>query len=213
MQPTHQRPWVGLTGGIGAGKSTVGRMFAALGIPVVDADRIARQVVAPGGTAHAQLRAALPKAFFDAAGQLDRPALAALIFRDAAWRTRVEAILHPAIDTASTKALAAAATGTVPYVIYEAALLVEGGRHRALDALIVVDLPEHLQQARVVRRDGLSATEFAQRHLSQVHRSVRLAAADVVIDNSGVPAHAEAQVRAVHASLCQRFRDWPAHTS
>ncbi len=197
---------VGLTGGIATGKSTAGRLFRNLGIPVVDADQVARDVVAPGSPGIEAVVQAFGPAVRLPDGRLDRAALAQLTFGDRQNRARLESILHPLIAAEAWRRLdAALARGTAPYALYEAALLVETGFYRALDALIVVTAPAGVQRARLGRRDGLAPEQVEQRLAAQATEADKCALADYVIRNDGdVQALAE-EVGKVDAALRARF--------
>jgi dephospho-CoA kinase len=187
---------VGLTGGIGSGKSTVAREFEARGVTVVDADALAHRLTAPGGAAIPALRAAFGDEVVDASGALDRARMRAIAFGDALARKRLEATLHPMIR-AETERLAQAAPGR--YVILMIPLLVESGDPRArCDRVLVVDCPEGEQIRRVMARSHLARAEVEAIMASQASRAARLAAADDVVDNGGDPAGIGAQVDALH---------------
>jgi dephospho-CoA kinase len=187
---------IGLTGGIASGKSTVERLFAAYGIPIIDSDVIAREVVAPGTPGLAQVRARFGDEVLLADGGLDRRALRRLVFADPAARRDLEAIVHPLIRSAMAERSAAAGG---PYQINVIPLLVEGGRRATLDRVLVVDCPEALQIERVMQRDHITEAEARAILAAQVSRSERLAAADDVIVNDGDAAALQAQVDALHA--------------
>ena len=183
---------VGLTGGIGSGKSAVADLFAKLGAYVVDTDEIAHELTRPGGAAIAQVRAVFGAEAIAADGSLDRARMRRLAFGDARERKRLEAILHPLIRAESARRVGLARG---PYAILVIPLLVEGGVDRSRTArVLVVDCPERLQVERVVRRSGLPETEVRAIMASQATREERLAAADDVIDNSGAPEALERQV-------------------
>jgi dephospho-CoA kinase len=187
---------VGLTGGIGSGKSTVAREFEARGVTVVDADALAHRLTAPGGAAIPAVRAAFGDEVVDTSGALDRARMRAIAFGDASARRRLEAILHPMIR-AETERLAQAAPGR--YVILMIPLLVESGDPRArCDRVLVVDCPEAEQIRRVMARSHLARAEVEAIMASQASRAARLAAADDVVDNGGDPAGIGAQVDALH---------------
>ncbi len=198
-------PLVGLTGGIASGKSTVARQLRTLGVPVLDADEVAREVVEPGSEGLARLLARFgPEMLRD--GRLDRSRLAALVFSDARARADLEAIVHPLVAARSAERLTALrADPAAPYVVYEVPLLVEKALADGMDAVIVVDLPEADQIARLRARDRLSEQEARARLATQAPREARLAAADFVIDNRGAPAHTVEQVRRTHEALIRRF--------
>jgi dephospho-CoA kinase len=187
---------VGLTGGIGSGKSTVADGFASLGVPVIDTDVIARELTAPGGAALAQIRAAFGDTVMQADGTLDRAALRRRVFADSAARRQLEAILHPRIRQAVEAALA---TLTAPYVLIVIPLLVETGGYRdVLDRVLVVDCPEDVQIERVMARNGLTRDEVAAILAAQAGRAERLAAADDVIVNTASSEALRAEVGALH---------------
>lgn len=186
---------IGLTGGIASGKSTVADMFAALGVPVIDTDVIAREIVAPGEPALEEIVAAFGADLLGPDGSLDRRALRARVFADPADRHRLEGILHPRIRN-RTLELAAAAGG--PYQVIVVPLLVESGFDRQVDEVVVVDCPEAEQRRRLMTRDGETAQQVGRMLAAQVGRAARIAAADTVIDNSGDLSATRAQVQALH---------------
>lgn len=192
-----QRLRVGLTGGIGSGKSVVADLLRELGAAVVDADVVSHQLTAPGGAAIPLLRAAFGPAAIAPDGGLDRAYMRQRVFADATERARLEAILHPLIGQA-LRQQAAAAIG--PYVVFVVPLLVENlARWRPqLDRICVVDCPEALQIERVQARSGLSADEVRAILAAQATREQRLAVADDRIDNAGSRDALAAQVRALH---------------
>lgn len=194
-------PIVGLTGGIGSGKSTVADAFAARSVPVVDTDRIAHQLTAPGGAAIESIREAFGAALIDAAGALDRHRMRRLVFADTAARARLEAILHPLIRA---QAMAECAASRGPYLLLVVPLLVESGALRETMArVLVVDCEPQRQRERVMRRSGLSADEADAIIAAQATRAERLAAADDVIVNDGGLPELEAQVEALHRRYLQ----------
>ncbi|HBQ13877.1 MAG: dephospho-CoA kinase [Sandaracinaceae bacterium] len=199
----------GLTGGIGSGKSTVAAMFSELGVPVVDADRVARDVVEPGTDGLAAVVEAFGDGMLGEDGRLDRAKLGERVFDDEAARRRLEGILHPRIAAASMARFAQLAEEGHPYAIYEAALLVESGRHRMMGALIVVAVDEATQVARVEARDALSAEAARKRIAAQLPLAEKVDVADYVIRNDGDRDETRAQVREVHASLLERFGGKP----
>ena len=191
-----RRYTVGLTGGIGSGKSTVARAFEAHGVEIVDADALAHGLTAPGGAAIPALRAAFGDEVIDATGALDRARMRRIAFTDPGARKRLEAILHPMIR-AETDRLAQSARS--PYLILMIPLLVESGDPRArCDRVLVVDCPEAEQIRRVMARSGLARTEVEAIMATQASRASRLAAADDVVDNSGEPTGVDAQVAMLH---------------
>ena len=182
---------IGLTGGIGSGKSTVGAMLAAFGATLIDTDAIARELSQSGGTAIAPIRAAFGDAFIDAAGALDRPRMRALAFSDPSARRRLEAILHPLIG-AETERRALAAPAAM--LVFDVPLLVESAHWRAkVDQVLVVDCSEETQIARVAARPGWTR-ETAQAVIAQqATRAARRACADAVIFNDGISLDALAE--------------------
>jgi len=188
---------IGLTGGLGSGKSTVAARFASHGIEIVDTDAIARELTVPGGVAIFSLRAAFGESVMTADGGLDRARMRALVFADPAARARLEGILHPLIESES---LRRATEARSPYVIIDVPLLVETGRWRGrCDRVCVVDCPLELQIARAGARDGLSHGEIEAVLAAQVSREARLAVADDVIDNSGTLDALQVRVDVLHA--------------
>ena len=188
---------VGLTGGIGSGKSTVADLFAAHGVPVVDTDLIAHRITAPHGIAMPRIAAEFGAAFVAADGSLDRARMRELVFSDDAARQRLEAITHPLIR-AETEREQREAQG--PYVIVVVPLLVESGSWKnRVDRVLSVDCSVDTQIARVMSRNGFSREQVQAIIARQATREARLAAADDVIDNDNAPLDAlEAQVDAQH---------------
>lgn len=196
MEPT--RPFiVGLTGGIGSGKSAATTRFAALGASVVDTDLIAHALTAPGGAAIAAIRHAFGDEMLAADGSLDRSAMRTLAFQRPEARRQLEAILHPMIRAESARQCVEAPG---PYVILAVPLLIESGVYRArCDRICVVDCPEALQVTRVRQRNALPEAQIRSIMAAQASREQRVAAADDVIDNSGTLEALEAQVERLHA--------------
>ena len=173
---------VGLTGGIGSGKSTAADLFVAQGAALVDTDVIAHQITVAGGLAMPQIIAAFGPELVDAQGALDRPAMRRVVFADPSARARLESMLHPLIRQISAQRCAEA---TTPYVILAVPLLVESGSYRErCDRIVVVDCPEAVQISRVTARNGLSENEVRAILKAQASREQRLEIADEVIDNS-----------------------------
>jgi dephospho-CoA kinase len=186
---------IGLTGGIASGKSTVARLFGALGVPIIDTDQIAREVVEPGQPPLERLVERFGKGILTPDGHLDRPKLREIVFSDPKARTDLEALTHPAIGTA-VEALSAAAGG--PYQILVIPLLVEKGLGTRVERVLVVDCPQELQIQRLQVRDG-STLEQAQAILNaQTSRAARLKAAHDVIRNESDIASLRDQVSALH---------------
>lgn len=184
---------VGLTGGIGSGKSTVGAAFIALGVDLVDADAVAHEVSAPGAAGWMAIREDFGPAYFLADGSLDRARLRREVFAEPAQKSRLERLLHPVIRHEIDRRVA---SWRGPYGILMVPLLVESPRYRnSCDRLLVVDCPEEEQVRRVMSRSGLTAAEVRAIMATQASRADRLAAADDVIDNSGGPEGIDEQVR------------------
>jgi dephospho-CoA kinase len=177
---------VGLTGGIGSGKSTVGAMLASLGAALIDTDLIARRMTMPGGAAIDAIRAAFGAAFIGPDGALDRPRMRSAAFNDADTRARLEAILHPLIGLEAEREAALAAP-TAPALVFDVPLLVESGRWRSrVDSVWLVDCDESVQIDRVAARAGWSESAARAVIAQQASRSLRRAAADAVIHNQGI---------------------------
>jgi dephospho-CoA kinase len=190
---------VGLTGGIGSGKSAAAANFAALGATVVDADVIAHELTAPCGAAMAPIAAAFGASVVAADGRLDRVAMRAMAFSDPAARTRLEAILHPMIRERTDARCREALASGAPYVVLVVPLLVESGSFRQrVDRVAVVDCDDEVRIARVMARSGLSRAEVDRIMAAQVDREARLTAADDVIDNGGSPERLAEQVAHLH---------------
>lgn len=183
MRP-HEGPLVvGLTGGIGSGKSAAAARFAERGAVVVDTDQIAHQLTAPHGAAIDAIRAAFGDAVITPDGAMDRAAMRTLAFTDSSARQRLEALLHPMIRAESDAQVRAASSA--PYVMLVVPLLFESGSYRArCDRIAVVDVPEALQIERVIRRSGLSREQVLSIMVAQASRAQRLSIADDLIDNS-----------------------------
>lgn len=201
------KPTVGLTGGIASGKSTVARIFADLGVGVVDADAIAREVVAPGSEGLAEVVETFGTGVLAPDGSLDRKKLGGIVFADADARAKLNAITHPRIGRLSTERMAALADGPVPYLMYEAALLVETGIFRSFSALVVVAVPRSVQVDRLMRRDGIEQREAEARIDAQLPLEEKTKVADYVIDNSGSDETTRREVTRVHHELRTRFED------
>jgi len=192
---------VGLTGGIGSGKSAAAQVFEEFGVTVIDTDAIAHTLTAPGGAAIAPIRTAFGADYISAAGALERARMRELVFADAAQKRRLEIILHPLIRERANQ-LVAAAPG--PYVILMVPLLIESGNYRArCQRILVVDCPEELQVARVTARSGIPAAQVRAIMANQATRAARLAAADDVIDNSGDLSQLRPQVETLHQRYLQ----------
>jgi dephospho-CoA kinase len=201
---------VALTGGIASGKTTVANLFAARGVPLIDTDLIAREVVEPGQPALDAVVAAFGPQVLGPDGRLDRRRLRDLVFTDATARGRLEAILHPAIRTGMERqSRASAAAG--PYQILVIPLLAEGGRRDHVDRVLVVDVPEALQAERLMARDAVTPAQASAALQAQASRAARLAIADDIVTNTGDVAELGRQVDALHAAYEQLARA-KAHT-
>ncbi len=187
---------VALTGGIASGKSTVARLFAGLGVPVIDTDLIARQVVELGQPALAEVVAAFGADVLDDAGRLDRRRLRERIFLDPQARRRLEAILHPAIRREMERQSREAGG---PYQLLVIPLLAEGGRRDHVDRVLLVDVPEELQVERLMQRDGTSAEQARAALRAQATRAARRAIADDVVENTGSAEDLRNEVGQLHA--------------
>ena len=190
---------VGLTGGVASGKSTVTALLRERGAVVIDSDRLARDVVAPGTPGLAAVVKAFGSEVLTADGRLDRPAVARLIFADDAARRRLEGIVHPLVHEAARRLEADVPPGAL--VVHDVPLLVEVGRAGEYDAVIVVDCPEELQVERMVRDRGWTEDEALSRVRAQASREERLAVATHVVENTGTLEELRARVAAVHAEL------------
>jgi dephospho-CoA kinase len=191
---------IGLTGGIGSGKSTVAGHFERLGATVIDADALSRALTATGGLALAKILERFGPEAIAANGAMDREWMRARVFADAGVRTSLEAILHPMIRQQTDEALAAARG---PYIVLDIPLLFEGGNwQQRVDQVVVVDCPETTQVQRVMSRSQLTETQVLAIMAQQVKREFRLKHADHVVDNSGQSDALAAQVQALHVRFC-----------
>lgn len=198
---------IGLTGGIGSGKTSVSDIFSELGVPVIDTDLVARQLTARDGAALPEIRSAWGESVMRPDGELDRDALRRRIFAAPEERRRLEAILHPLIRRQVVAELAAL---DAPYVVVVIPLLVETGNYRELlDRVLVVDCPESLQVERVRARSGLSAEDVSAIISAQADRSSRIAAADDVIANAANSRSLREQV----LSLDAKYREIAGRTA
>ncbi len=191
------KPWIlGLTGGIGSGKSAVAQHFVDLGVHLVDADQAARWVVEPGRPALDKIVEHFGAELLQADGQLDRAALRARVFADADERRWLEALLHPLIGAEIVQYLARAES---PYAILVSPLLIESGQHRLTQRVLVVDAPEQLQVERTMARDQASAEQVQAILQAQASREERLRHADDVLVNDGSLERLRAEVERLHA--------------
>lgn len=199
---------VGLTGGIGSGKSEVTRRLAALGAYVVDADVLAREVVEPGTPGLAAVAAEFGAEVLRPDGSLDRDRLGAIVFADPAARARLNAIVHPLVGAATAERFAAAPADAI--VVHDVPLLVEVGLAAAYDVVLVVAATPETQRSRLVRARGMSADEARSRIAAQAPLADKLAVADFVITNDGSLDDLDRQVQAVWLALQDRLRTRPS---
>ncbi len=200
---------VGLTGGIATGKSTVTTMFRALGARVIDADVVAREVVAPGSEALREIADTFGHLVIAPDGSLDRDALGTIVFADAGARRQLNAITHPRIAMRMIELANEAGDEGHGWVIYDAALLVENKIHEMLPALIVVSCAEDVQLARLMQRDGFDREAAQARVDAQLPLAEKVAVADWVIDNGGTLDQTQSQVESVCGELVKRYGDIP----
>jgi dephospho-CoA kinase len=186
---------IGLTGGIASGKTSVAHLLERLGAAVVDADLLAREVVEPGEEALARIVAAFGEKVLDGEGRLNRPALAEIVFSDAAARRTLEAITHPAIRARAEEKLASLREAGVETAFYVAPLLIEAGNSDRVDEIWVVYLDQETQLARLMARDSLGREAALRRIGSQMPMEEKKRLGRIVIDNRGTPEELEAQVR------------------
>lgn len=198
---------VGLTGGIGSGKTAAANMFGALGAAVVDTDAIAHALTGPGGEAMEVLRRSFGAAVIAADGSLDRAAMRRLAFSDAGAKASLEAIMHPLIGAESRRRCAEALAAGAPYVVLVVPLLVESKTYRKrASRVLVVDCAEETQVARVMARSGLARDEVLRIMAAQAARAERLAAADDVIENDVDMGALRQQVERLHGRYLEMAR-------
>lgn len=193
---------LGLTGGIGAGKSEVSRLLTTYGAVLIDSDRIAREVVEPDTPGLAAVVAEFGAEVLTSDGALDRPKLGGIVFGDRERLRALNAIVHPLVRARSAELEAAAGPGSI--VVHDVPLLVENGMTDLYDLVVVVDASPETQLDRLVRQRGMAEPEARKRMAAQATREERRAAADVVIDNDGPLERLEPQVRAVWQELSER---------
>jgi dephospho-CoA kinase len=199
---------VGLTGGIGSGKTAVSNRFAALGIDIVDADVVARVVVEPGTPALAQIREHFGADILQADGGLDRAKLRSVVFADAQEKHWLEQLLHPLIAAEVSRQLQAA---TSPYALFVSPLLIEAGQIDFCDRVVVVDAPEVAQLSRTTARDNNTEAQVKSIMGAQLSRNERLASASDVIDNSGSLEQLDQAVDALHHTFLALAREHTSH--
>ncbi|MFI0416821.1 dephospho-CoA kinase [Spongiactinospora sp. 9N601] len=190
---------VGLTGGIGSGKSEVARMLARRGAVVIDADQVAREVVEPGTEGLARVVAAFGEEVLTKDGALDRAKLGSIVFADSAKLATLNGIVHPLVGTRVAELQAAAPDDAI--VVYDVPLLVENGLAPRYDSVIVVDASDEIRLERLVRIRGMSEADAKARIAAQASREARLAVADHIVPNEGSVADLEARVGDVWAAL------------
>jgi dephospho-CoA kinase len=193
---------VGLTGGIGSGKSEVSKRLAAQGAVIIDADAIAREVVAPGTDGLAEVVEAFGKEILRADGELDRPRLGNIVFADPELREKLNAIIHPRVGARMAELEQGARPGAI--VVHDVPLIAESGLASAYDLVVVVDVPPRLQVERLVRYRGMTREQAQARMAAQASREQRLAIAGIVIDNSGSLAELDRQAGDLWAELRRR---------
>ena len=193
---------VGLTGGIGAGKSEVSARLAAQGAVVIDADAIAREVVEPGTEGLAEVVGAFGPEVLLPDGRLDRPRLGEIVFADPELRGKLNEIVHPRVGARMAELEREA--GPASIVVHDVPLIAESGRTDAYDLVVVVDVPPRVQMDRLVRRRGMTREQAEARMAAQASREQRLAIADIVIDNSGSLTELDRQVGDLWSELRRR---------
>ena len=192
----------GLTGGIGSGKSTIARRFRERGVPVLDADQVARDVVEPGTDGLREVVEAFGPEVLDRDGSLNRAAVAERVFADDGARARLNAIIHPRVRDVTARRIAELAARGEPLVCYEVPLLIESGLADALRPLVVVAAPESLQVERTMRRDGATEDQARARIRAQMPVAEKVKLADFVIDNVGSVEDATRRADVVLDSIC-----------
>jgi dephospho-CoA kinase len=199
---------VGLTGGIGAGKSEVSRRLGAQGAVVIDADAIAREVVAPGTEGLAAVTAEFGAGVLRQDGGLDRERLGEIVFADPAMLNRLNSIVHPLVGRRMAELEKDAGTGAI--IVHDVPLLAENNLDTGFDLVVVVDAPTHLQIDRLVRQRGMTQDQAEARMAAQASRKQRLAIADLVVDNSSSLAELDRQVGDLWTELRRRARLQPS---
>ena len=204
-------PFVGLTGGIGSGKTAVSDELAKLGAGVVDTDLIAHQITAPGGIAMPLIRKQFGDAFVLPDGALDRGKMRNLVFADLEAKKSLEAITHPLIREETIRQAQELIQGKAPYLVFVVPLLIESGNWRPLlDYLVVVDCPEATQIERVMRRSKLPRNEVESILKAQATRAERLACADMVIENQGTLDQLQVEAQKLNQKILQIQKDHPS---
>jgi dephospho-CoA kinase len=193
---------VGLTGGIGSGKSEVSRRLASYGAFIIDADQVAREVVEPGTPGQAQVVDAFGMDVLASDGTLDRPRLGEIVFSDDALRAKLNAIIHPLVRDRIRELEAGAEAGAI--VVEAVPLIAENGMAGLYDLVVVVDVPPRIQEDRLVRDRGMTREQVAVRVAAQASREDRLAIADIVLDNSGSLDELDREVGELWTEVCRR---------
>lgn len=191
----------GLTGGIGSGKSAAARSLRALGLPVVDADELARAAVAAGSPALAQIAAYFGTEVIQANGELDRPRLAQIVFADREARSALDAIVHPIVRELAAQRFAEIAGRGETLACYEVPLLYEVGLERVYQPVVVVTAPLSLRKSRLAARDGFDAAQIEARLAAQIPLEEKVRRADYVLDNAGSLEELEQRTRALLGEL------------
>ena len=195
---------VGLTGGIGSGKSAIAERLASYGAAIIDSDVIAHQVTSTGGPAIEPIREQFGAEFIQPDGALDRNKMRVLVFADPQSRKALEAITHPLIRTKAIEEASLAIQNRAPYIVFVVPLLLESSEwSQHIDHIVVVDCPEALQIKRVMERNGLTKAEVESILQAQASRAERLAQADTVIENMGSLEDLEPQVQLLHQKILQ----------
>ena len=203
-----QLPLVGLTGGIGSGKTAVSDELANLGAGIVDTDLIAHQITAPGGAAIPLIQKQFGAEFIDPSGALDRSKMRSLVFADPQARKSLEDITHPLIRHETIKQAQKLLEEKAPYLVFVVPLLIESGNWRSLlDYLVVVDCPEETQIERVMQRSKLPRNDVEAILKAQTSRAERLACADMVIENQGTLDELKTEVLSLHQKILQIQKD------
>ncbi|MFH1130407.1 MAG: dephospho-CoA kinase [Pseudomonadota bacterium] len=195
---------VGLTGGIAAGKSVVSEILRGLGVAILDADELSRDVMVPGGSVLAQVVQAFGPHILDKAGCLDRRLVGELVFTNSKLRKKLESIVHPAIFAEADMRMKRLHAEGHEFVVYEAALLIETGRHEQMDILIVVVAEDSVRALRLSQRDGISLEKAQQRIKVQLPQTEKVQLADYVIDNSGTLEQTQASVQELWSKIKKR---------
>jgi dephospho-CoA kinase len=195
-------PLIGLTGGIGSGKTAVSMLLSELGAGVIDTDLISHQITAPGGKAIPLIATAFGEDFINPEGALNRSKMRTLVFKDTGARQTLEQITHPLIQQETVKQAFELAKSKVPYLVFVVPLLIESGTWlKLIDYLVVVDCPEETQIQRVMRRNNMTRPEVENILKAQTNRNTRLAAANAIIENQGSLANLKLEVLKLHQDL------------